>query len=157
MLASPFALRDVDDVENFVAATINRALPGLDESEFEELKLEGLAIMCELHKKFEPRREGYQQDGRFSGFAAMYLPRKLGDAWHRLHPEHRYVTDPESGRRSWIYDQAPVSLDGIAERAMHQSGQRQVMGNGFDQVLHTARRPNEFVPIRVPSGAAGPA
>jgi hypothetical protein len=153
MLASPFALRDVDDVENFVAATIQRALPGLEEGEFEELKLEGLAIMCELDRKFEPRREGYQQDGRFSGYAAMYLPRKLGDAWHRLHPEHRYVTDPESGRRSWIYDQAPVSLDGIAERAMQQSGMRRVMGTGLDNALHNARRPHEFVPVRTPSTA----
>jgi hypothetical protein len=103
-LATPLRLHDVDDAEGFVAATISRSGIPFDPSEHQELMLEGLAILCELAAKYEPHRPGYKQAGRFSGYAAQFLPRRLGDAWHRLHPNHRYVTDPVTGKRSWHYD-----------------------------------------------------
>jgi hypothetical protein len=43
----------------------------------------------------------------------MFLPRRLGDAWHKSHPEHRYITDPLTGKRGWRYDHPAVSLDAI--------------------------------------------
>ena len=113
LLPTKIRLHDIADAEGFVAATIERSGIRPAQPEHEELIAEGLAILYELAAKFEPQREGYDAPGRFSGFAAQFLPRKLGDAWHRLHPEHRYITDPETGKRRWVYFEAPASLDGL--------------------------------------------
>ena len=120
MLTATVALFDVDDVEAFVQATLNRFCQAnsrrghivLAPDERDELVLEGLAIMQRLANQFEPHREGYAQAGRFSGYAAQMLPRKLGDAWHALHPEHQLVTQPD-GKRRWQYERPSVSLDAI--------------------------------------------
>jgi hypothetical protein len=113
-LPAVVALEDIADVEGFVNATLNASGIEFQPDERDELVCEGLAILYALHQRFERRRAGYTQDGRFSGFAAMYLPRKLGDAWHRGRPEHRYVTGPD-GKRSWAFFKAHVSLDGIID------------------------------------------
>lgn len=113
LLPEKVAIHDIADAEGFVAATIERSGVKPSPAEYEELLAEGLAILYDLAAKFEPHREGYESPGRFSGFAAQFLPRKLGDAWHRLHPEHRYVTDPETGKRRWIFYPSPDSLDHI--------------------------------------------
>lgn len=130
MLATQVRLHDIDDVEGFVNATLNAFERGdrpewarLRGPEREELVLEGIAIMYELAGRYEPRRGEHTQDGRFSGFAAAFLPKKLGDAWHRLHPHHRYVTDPDTGKRDWQYLQEAVSLDGLREPAGSDVGQ----------------------------------
>lgn len=112
--------RDVRDPAAFVQGTINRfcratASRGpivLSQDERDELHAEGLAILCKLAQEFEPHRDGYEQEGRFSGYAAMYLPRKLGDAWHRLHPEHTLRVQPEGGRK-WTYGERAVSLEAV--------------------------------------------
>lgn len=112
MLASLVTLHDIDDVEGFVCATIERS--GLrnviSQGEREELIAEGILILYELAERFEPQRDGYDQPGRFSGFAAQFLPRRLGDAWHSRNPEHRRVTG-EDGKRRWVYSEAPLSLN----------------------------------------------
>lgn len=110
LLPAKIRVHDIEDAEGFVAATIERSGIRPAPAEHEELLAEGLAILFELASRFEPQREGYERPGRFSGFAAQFLPRKLGDAWHKLHPEHRYVTG-EDGKRRWVYFEAPVSLD----------------------------------------------
>jgi hypothetical protein len=116
-LRAPVALHDVADIEAFVHATLNDSGIEFATSERDELVAEGLAIMCDLSGRFEPHRAGYEQAGRFSGFAAFYLPKKLAVAWHRLHPEHRYGTD-EDGKRCWQYFNTEVSIDGLrGERA----------------------------------------
>src|SRR4051794_32408793 len=96
MLAQLVALEDIDDVCAFVAATLNRferdAGVTLEHSERGEHQAEGIALLYDLPGKYEPRMPGYDQPGRFNGYAARYLPRRLGDAWHRSHPEHKYVT-----------------------------------------------------------------
>lgn len=120
MLAGIVSLYDVDDVEAFVQATLNNSNIDFSGEERDELVLEGIAIMCDLAARYEPHRPGYQQAGRFSGYAAMFLPRRLGDAWHRLHPEHCYVTRPD-GSREWVYLERAVSLDGIRSED-HQRG-----------------------------------
>ena len=117
MLATRVALHDVDDVEGFVNATLNAFEVSietkLEPQEREELVAEGLCIMYALAERYQPRRGDHTQDGRFSGFAAAFLPKKLGDAWHRMHPEHKYVTNPATGKREWLYLKASLSLDGI--------------------------------------------
>lgn len=118
-------LHDVLDAEAFVRATIKRGRMRLSSEQVEELVAEGIAILCDLSGRYEPRRAGYDQDGTFAGYAAKYLPLRLDDAWHRMNPSHRFVTDPESKIRRWVYDDAPVSLDQVTEekgdnvRALH--------------------------------------
>jgi hypothetical protein len=150
LLATPFRLHDIDDVEGFVAATIKRAGITADEDEMQELKLEGIAILFELERKFDPHRPGYDRPGWFSGYAAQFLPRRLGDAWHRAHPEHRYVTGPD-GKRRWVYDQAPASLDAITSSKPHAGDRGDFHGN--DGVMARVRRLGEFIPLPIPSGA----
>jgi hypothetical protein len=116
LLATYVALHDVQDAEGFVAATIQRSGLTLTRCEHEELLAEGIAILCELAADFEPHREGYAQAGRFSGYAARYLPRRLGDAWHRGNPHHHRIAG-ENGKRSWHYEAPPVSLDQLLEPA----------------------------------------
>lgn len=138
-LRAPVALEDIDDVEGFVNATLNASGIEFHADEREELVAEGILLLYVLHARFERRRAGYQQDGRFSGFAAMYLPRKLGDAWHRGRPEHRYVTGPD-GKRHWQFFKAHVSLDEQYE-ALHLTtgdGTRAARSDGGTEahVLH---------------------
>lgn len=116
LLSRKVTILDIEDAEGFVAATIVRSKIKVSTHEHEELLAEGLAILFDLAQKFEPQREGYEQPGRFSGFAAQFLPRKLGDAWHKMHPEHRYVTG-EDGKRRWVFFDAPTSLNRILDDA----------------------------------------
>lgn len=113
-LAEPIALFDIADVEGFVNATLNASGIDFQTWEREDLVAEGLVILFELARRFEPHRAGYASAGRFSGFAACYLPKKLGDAWHRNRPEHRYVTG-EDGKRRWQFFKAHASIQGTYE------------------------------------------
>ncbi len=114
MLPTTVQLHDIDDVEGFVCGTIEKSGIRAPEHEKEELIGDGIRILYELAAKFEPQREGYAQPGRFSGFAAQFLPRRLGDAWHSRHPEHVRVVG-EDGKRHWAYRETPVSLDQFLE------------------------------------------
>lgn len=117
-LSHKTALHDIDDIEGFVNATINSWLRtsgiqlGLEERT--ELVGEGLLILAQLSDRYEPHREGYEQEGRFSGFAAQFLPRRLTDAWHRLNPHHEFATQPD-GSRKWRYNPQAVSLDAMLD------------------------------------------
>lgn len=121
MLATTVALHDVTDVEGFVNATINEFEAG-DQPEWakptraerEELVLEGICIMYALARSYEPRRGGHTKDGKFSGYAAFYLPKKLTTAWHRLNENHRYTTD-KNGKRHWLYLKPASSLEGLRD------------------------------------------
>lgn len=111
LLPTTVSLGTVDDVEGFVCHTLGRSGINFGEDEREDLILEGIAIMYELFAAFKPRLDGYEQDGTFDGYAARYLPRRLTDAWHKAHPEHRRVIT-EDGSRKWVYLDTEVSLDG---------------------------------------------
>lgn len=123
-------LHDVKDVQAFVHATItkwehaNRAKNSnfrLTHDERDELVAEGLLIMVRLADRYQPRLPGYKTDGTFSGYAAAFLPRKLGDAWHRLQPNHHYVTvTGASGnrKRKWTYGTRPISIERLHEKDM---------------------------------------
>jgi len=110
LLAAPIGLHDIEDVERFVANSLHRSGLPFRRQEQEELISEGLCILYELAEKFEPQREGYAQAGRFSGYAAQFLPRRLGDAWHKRHPEHRRIAG-DDGKRRWVYTEAAFSLE----------------------------------------------
>lgn len=143
LLATAVVLHDIDDVEMFIQAQLNtwrtRAGIYLSVDDREELTAEALCIMFELAGRFEPHRPGYEKAGRFSGFAAAYLPKKLGDAWHRRDESHRYVTDPDTGKRRWRFYQQAASLDAIRDRIDGSAG-----GHVADEPF---LGPDDWVPV----------
>lgn len=102
-------IHDIRDAEGFVAKTIRNSKLVLSYDEFEELKLEGICILYQLEKSYEPHMAGYAQPGRFSGYAARYLPGRLQDAWARQHPEHHCKRLPD-GTREWEYGDKNLSI-----------------------------------------------
>jgi len=160
VLSQPIRLYDIDDAEAFVFATLKRFEVAvgfsLPDHEREDLAAEGLAILCDLAKRYEPHRAGYAQPGRFSGYAAGVLPRRLGDRWHAWHPEHRYVTDPQTGKRSWVYDMPPASYDALfgGYNTTGPDGTERRRDPLRGQV--GCRTPGSFVPIPIPSRALEP-
>lgn len=124
-------LHDIRDPHAFVHATIRRARLVLTQDELDELAAAGMAILYQLAARYKPHIAGHDREGRFSGYAAMYLPRKLGDAWHAMHPEHHHATGcvckdghkgenekceecgGQDGVRRWIYREKAVSLDAL--------------------------------------------
>ena len=111
MLNGAVALHDIRDAEAFVIDTVVATGLRLSDDEREELTAEGLAILCRMAQKYEPRRGGHTQDGRFSGYAARYLRGKILDAWHALHPEHLSVRS--NGQRGRTSGQPALSLQGL--------------------------------------------
>jgi hypothetical protein len=134
------SLFDVANCEAFIQRALDKSGVRYNEDEREELLAEGWAVFYALACGYKPLPEppcGYSKwfamglddrqayelrlhsdlvkRGRFSGHVAMFFPRRFGDAWHKAHPEHRYITDPETGKRGWRYGLAPVSLDSITD------------------------------------------
>lgn len=107
------ALGDIRDAEAFVQAAIMRSPIRFDESEFDDAMADGVEALLRLWNRYEPRRAGYETNGRFSGYAAQYLPRKIIDAWHRRHPEH--VADRSNGKRRWTYLASAESYEALVE------------------------------------------
>lgn len=106
-------LHDVNNVRMFVAGSINRAGLNLSDDEDQALIAQGMEIMSRLAQNYKARMDGHKQDGRFSGYAASFLPKKLGQAWHRMHPEHHEVTDARTGKRVWVYFREPASFEEV--------------------------------------------
>lgn len=158
ILGEVISLHDIHDVEGFVNKTLDDARrlaqrggragkAGINfaDDERDDLVLEGIAILFELDRKYEPRRGDHKQDGRFSGFAAFFLPKRLSDAWHRMHPEHRYITG-EDGKRKWIYCKPSVSLDAVLQnRDAGSSVERR-----RDRAEAALLGPTKWVPVTVP-------
>jgi hypothetical protein len=140
LIGAPLALMDLANCEAFVQHTIDRSQIRYGPSEREELLAEGLTLLYELANKYKPLPEppcGYAEwfamslddrqvyeralhalrdgvkRGKFSGHAAMFLPRRLGDSWHKSHSEHHYVTDQVTGKRGWRYEKPMLSLDSL--------------------------------------------
>ena len=126
----------MEDAEAFVRSTLHRSGIRFEHDEFEDLVCEGLALLWQLAASYDARRGGHAQDGRFSGYAAAFLPKRLGDAWHRRHPEHIY-SSRENGKRQWTYYPAPVSFDGLLE---HQP----------ERADRHARPMGDWVPVAAP-------
>lgn len=121
-VASGLQLHDIDDVEGFVIGCLNRSGIQSSPDEREDLIAEGICILYELARRYEPKREGHTKAGRFSGFAAQFLPRRLGDAWHAKNPHHFRAPD-ETGKRRWQYLEQPVSLDTLLNERRDRNGE----------------------------------
>lgn len=135
----PIVLLDIANCEAFVQRTIDRSQITYGPAEREELLSEGLTILYELAGKYNPGVGGRDATrSRFSGYAAMFLPRRLGDAWHKSHPNHRYVTHPDTGKRGWYYDLEAVSLDQLTDHAESSDN------GGADRQLLNARTITAF-------------
>lgn len=136
----PIVLLDIGNCEAFVQRTIDRSAITYGPSEREELLSEGLTQLYELAGKYNPGVGGRDAtNSRFSGYAAMFLPRRLGDAWHKMHPEHRYITNPTTGKRGWYYDRPAISLDGITDTSDEASIHRQLLhARAITAFVHTA-------------------
>jgi hypothetical protein len=135
-------LFDILDPSAFVHKTINNAHLVLSPDERDELHAEGLALLQKLAVDYRPHIPGHGQEGRFSGYAAMFLARKLGDAWHRMHPEHLLVTQLD-GKRKWEYRDRAVSLEAIvadepdrADLLADRRGQRGDLKNRLHAALY---------------------
>jgi hypothetical protein len=135
LIGTPVALLSIANCEAFVQRTIDRSTIRFAPAEREELLAEGLAILYELADSYAPGLGGREAStSTFDGYAAMFLPRRLGDAWHKSHPEHRYVTDPDTGRRGWVYGAPMVSLNGLTDSP-----------EGGDHHLRFAHRVGDFI------------
>ena len=92
------SLLDVRDPRGFVAAAIQKSGVRPSPAQRDDLIAEGLAILCDLAGRYEPHREGYTRPGKFSGYAASLLPRRMQDAWHQMNPTLT-SRDEETGKR----------------------------------------------------------
>lgn len=156
LIRVPVTLHDIKDVERFVADVVGKLEPfkgGVRNQEFEELVCEGLTILYELADKFEPQRDGYASAGRFSGFAAYFLPKKLATAWHRAHPEHSYVVGAD-GKREWEYRKQAVSLDGMYEETGGGAGAHHERSSSRDAIDLRLLDPSKWVPVPAVTRAA---
>lgn len=120
------AIGDIEDAEAFVKAHIKRARIRFADDEFEDILGAGLLILVRLWQLYDPARDGGRAPGKndsgrqgvasFAGYASYLLPNKIHDAYMRMHPEHRLVTQSD-GKRRWVYGVPPTSLDivGIEE------------------------------------------
>lgn len=111
-LTTVVSIGNVNDAEAFVRHCMKKAKIVLTEHEREDLIAEGLAILVELHQRYEPARDPGGQTGQtkgFYGYALYLLPKKLGDAWHRSNPHHVLRTQPD-GTRKYEYLEQPKSM-----------------------------------------------
>lgn len=80
---------DVEDIEGFVNEMVLIAKIRCDgQAERDEIVCEGIVLLLNMAKNFKPQMEGYDKPGRFSGYCAAFLPRKISNAWYKMHPEH---------------------------------------------------------------------
>jgi hypothetical protein len=143
LLTTSVSLHDIEDVERFVANSLHRSGLPFKPQEQEELISEGICILYELAERYEPKRVGYAQAGRFSGYAAQFLPRRLGDAWHKRHPEHRRIAG-EDGKRRWVYTEPALSFDEIISL-----GPRRNPEGGSVTVETSIRPPSQWAPVTI--------
>jgi hypothetical protein len=130
------SLRDIQDVEGFVINCIKRSGAPVQPHEYEDLVAEGLCILYAMERKYIPKMTGYTKEGRFSGYAIKWMPRKMKEAWHKMHEECTLQTMPDKTRR-WVRRQPAASWDALQEHARN--------GHHFDE--SQLRTPGSFVAI----------
>ncbi len=102
------AIGTISDAHGFVHATLNALDLTLTPDQWRELEQEGVAQLWALWRQYDGR-------GTFSGYAKRYLPRRMIDQWHALHPEH-YRSGSRSDR-TWKYGEHPIPLHAITPDA----------------------------------------
>jgi alkylated DNA nucleotide flippase Atl1 len=132
------SLRDILDVEAFVIDCIKRSGAPVQPHEYEDLVAEGICILYAMERKYIPKMAGYTQEGRFSGYAIKWMPRKMKEAWHRMHEECTLQTMPDKTRR-WVRRERAQSWDALQDQA----------ANGGFVNESTIRTPGSFVAIPV--------
>lgn len=122
LLSRPLQVHDIKDVEAFVRGTIAKWIRAtharLTPDEFDELTAEGLVIVTQMERRYQPGHGGADPaTSRFSGYCAQFLPNKLGAAWHAQQENHRLVTTQRDGQptRAWVIDQKAGSLDAMLD------------------------------------------
>lgn len=136
MLATSFPLHDIRDAEGFVKATLKQSGIRFTREQHEHMVAEGLAELVKLADRFEPHRPGYEQPGRFSGYAAKYLRLRLDRSWHK-YMGAKSQTDPETGKRSWDYPPVPAQ---ITEATLERLGDQRYEGwSNADRLMEEAR------------------
>lgn len=103
------AVGEIRDGYGFVVRCLGRSGVRARGEEYEEMVCEGMVILCDLAQRYDPARDTGPQ-ASFAGYAWYLLPRKLKDAWHKLHPEHVLRTR-DDGKRRYEYYETPVSID----------------------------------------------
>lgn len=112
MLPAKVSIFNIKDAEAFVRANLPRVI--LTQDGREDLVAEGLRILTEMSRRYEPGRNGQNPlTSSFSAYAKKYLPGKLRDAWHRQ--EGHTLTAREDGGREWRYPGPAVSLNAMSE------------------------------------------
>ena len=144
MLSERVSLGNVVDAEAFVRHCMHKAgRLRITGDEREELVAEGLALLCELHLRYEPERDkapGGHTTG-FYGYALYLLPRKMADAWHRSQPHHVSRVQADGSRR-YEYHREPKSLSELYDQGATNHDMTHL---ALDDT--TWRHPGEFIPI----------
>lgn len=156
------AVGDVKDGYGFVSGCIAKSgIKPPTQEKYEELMCEGIVILCHLFEKYDPTKDKGRKAPRtgggsrkgvasFAGYASFLLPRKLRDAWHRMHEEYVVKTD-ENGAKRYVYYESPASLNELQDRGTsgaraEDNGQRR---GGLDE--RNLRRVGDFAKIPLPS------
>jgi DNA-binding CsgD family transcriptional regulator len=110
-------IHDIADAEAFVYTMMRRALPTaiLTPETREELLQTGMVLLQGMANKDKSQSGSGEHDGgsKFSGYASRFLPGKIRDAWHKMEG-HTLRQGPE-GKREWVINDKPVSLERIME------------------------------------------
>lgn len=103
------ACHDVLDVEAFVIKAMRTSgiTPGRDETE--DIVMAGIVVLYDMANRYKPQMDGYARPGRFSGWAAKYLPGRIRDAYFQMHENIVVRVDTEGHKRREFLP-APVRL-----------------------------------------------
>lgn len=118
MLRGKVSLHDIVDVEAFVIMSVKRSGCNAPSEYWDELVAEGICLLYTMAKNYKPKLEGYETEGCFSGYAIMWLPKQIKQAWHKSQEHHLHVTDKETGKREWKYKLTPASYE-LAIKSRH--------------------------------------
>ncbi len=112
MLGAKVTIFNIRDAEAFVRSNLPHVILSVDTRE--DLVAEGLRILTDMSRRYEPGRGGQDPlTSSFSAYATKFLPGKLRDAWHRM--EGHTLTTTEAGQRRWSYPGAAASLDAMQD------------------------------------------
>lgn len=114
MIGRRVSLHDIDDVEAFVVMCVKRSGCDAPTEYWDDLICEGVVLLYRMAGNYKPQMEGYETEGRFSGYAVKWLPKQIRQAWHKSQEHHLYVKD-ENGKRGWTFRVAPVSYEEVSQ------------------------------------------
>lgn len=117
-----FAIYDIEDAYAFCVMCVKRSGAKVRPHEYEDIVAEALCHLWRLSLKFEPQMEGYDQQGRFSGYAVKFLPRIIAREWHRSKENHLYRTQSDGTRRWEVLSEA-TTLESYVEGNVRLPGE----------------------------------